>query len=75
MGKDCTVVDATIDTVETKVDFGEDFKAGSDLTAECKTKRGTYGMKKASVIKKEWHKQIVEIEKWMAGKTFADIRL
>jgi len=31
-------------------------------------------MRKASSIKKEWFEQIAEFEKWMVGKTVADIK-
>lgn len=71
------VIEVTIDTAQTKVNFDKDLKVTSDLTAENKTKvelGDGYGMRKASSIKKEWYEQIAALEKWMIGKTVAEIK-
>ncbi|MCR4424908.1 MAG: hypothetical protein NUW23_01775, partial [Firmicutes bacterium] len=71
------VVKITIDTAQTKISFDKDLKVTSDLAAEYKTKvelGNDYGMRKASPIKKEWHEQIAELEKWMIGKTVNEIK-
>jgi roadblock/LC7 domain-containing protein len=75
--KDGKVVKVTIDNAQTKVDFNKDLTLKSDVKAEGKTKvelGDAYGMVKASSIKKEWFQQIAELEKWMVGKTVADIK-
>ena len=74
--KDGKVVQAVIDTAQTKVNYDKDGKVTSDKTAAPKTKKelgDAYGMAKASGIKKEWFQQIAELEKWMVGKTSAQI--
>ena len=74
---DGKVVSVTIDTAQTKVNFDKDLKLTSDLNAEYKTKvelGDAYGMIKGSKIGKEWYQQIAELEKWMLGKTVADIK-
>lgn len=71
------IVAVAIDTAQTKVNFDKDLKVTSDLTAQNKTKvelGDGYGMRKASSVKKEWHEQIAEFEKWMVGKTVAEIK-
>lgn len=71
------VVEITIDNAQTKVEFNKDLTLKSDVKAELKTKvelGDEYGMAKASQIKKEWYQQIAELEKWMIGKTAADIK-
>ncbi|HON42719.1 MAG TPA: hypothetical protein PLM74_06265 [Bacillota bacterium] len=71
------VIEVIIDTAQTKVNFDKDLKVTSDLTAENKTKvelGDGYGMRKASSIKKEWFEQIAAFEKWMVGKTVAEIK-
>lgn len=75
--KDGKVVKVTIDNAQTKVEFNKDLTLKSDLKAELKTKvelGDAYGMIKGSAIKKEWYQQIAELEKWMVGKTVADIK-
>jgi uncharacterized protein YuzE len=75
--KDGKVVKVTIDNAQTKVEFNKELTVKSDVKAEGKTKvelGDAYGMVKASTIKKEWYQQIAELEKWMVGKTVADIK-
>ena len=70
------VVSVTIDTAQTKVNFDADLQITSDLAAAGQTKvelGDEYGMKAASQIDKEWYEQIAELEKWMVGKTVAEI--
>jgi hypothetical protein len=71
------VTHITIDTAQTKVNYDEDMKVTSDLAALAQSKielGDGYGMRKASSIKKEWNEQIVDFEKWMIGKTVAEIK-
>jgi len=75
--KDGTVMKVTIDSAQTKVKFDKDLQLTSDKTAEYKTKvelGDEYGMKKASSIGKEWYQEIAELEKWMIGKTVAEVK-
>ena len=75
--KDGKVVAVTIDTAQTKVNFDKDLKVTTDPSAEGKTKvelGSAYGMAKVSSIGKEWYQQIAELEKWMVGKTVAEIK-
>jgi len=70
------VVQAVIDVLQTKIAFDAEGQITTDKTAPIKSKKelgDAYGMKKASEIGKEWHEQIVELEKWMVGKTAAEI--
>jgi predicted DNA-binding ribbon-helix-helix protein len=74
--KDGKVLKVVIDTAQTKVAYDKDGKVTSDKTAAVKTKKelgDAYGMAKSSGIKKEWFQQIAELEKWMVGKTSAQI--
>jgi hypothetical protein len=74
--KDGKVVKNIIDTCQTRVNFNAEGKITTDLTAEVKSKKelgNDYGMKRASGIGKEWFEQIAELEKWMVGKTAAQI--
>ncbi len=75
--KDGKVVKVSIDTAQTKVNYDKDLQVTSDLSAPGKTKvelGENYGMKKQSAIGKEWFEQIAELERWMAGKTVAEIK-
>jgi roadblock/LC7 domain-containing protein len=75
--KDGKVVKVTIDNAQTKIEFNKDLTVKSDVKAPGKTKvelKEEYGLLKASAIKKEWYQQIAELEKWMVGKTVADIK-
>ncbi|MGI6628415.1 MAG: hypothetical protein ACOX4K_08760 [Bacillota bacterium] len=75
--KDGKVLRAIIDVAQTQVAYDKDGKVASDKTAQVKSKKelgDEYGMVRASTIKKEWHEQIAELEKWMAGKTVAEIK-
>jgi len=74
--KDGKVVKNIIDTCQTRVNFDATGKVTNDKTAEVKSKKelgNDYGMKRASGIGKEWFEQIAELEKWMVGKTAAQI--
>ena len=75
--KEGKVVKVTIDNAQTKINFDKELQVTSDLKAEYKTKvelGDAYGMVKASSIQKEWYQQIAELEKWMIGKTVAEIK-
>lgn len=71
------VVKVAIDSAQSKINFNKDFSVSNDLTAPGLTKvelGDGYGMRKASTIGKEWNEQIAELEKWMLGKTVAEIK-
>lgn len=73
--KDGRVVDVIIDTAQTRVIFDENLKV-TNKSAEFKSKKELkedYGMGRASSIGKEWYEQIEALEKWMIGKTIAEI--
>ncbi|NLN06439.1 MAG: hypothetical protein GX167_02330 [Firmicutes bacterium] len=73
---DGKVAGVIIDTAQIVVNFNKDGKVTSDRNAPLKTKveKGNdYGMHKVSSIGKEWYEQIAELEKWMVGKTVAEI--
>jgi hypothetical protein len=75
--KDGKVVRSIIDTAQTKVNFDKEGKVTSDKTAEIKSKvelGADYGMVRVSSIGKEWDEQIAELEKWMVGKTVAEVK-
>jgi uncharacterized protein YuzE len=75
--KDGKVVGTLIDNAQTKVNFDKAGKVTSDKAAQYKTKvelKDEYGMKKASKIGKEWFEQASALQKWMVGKTIADIK-
>jgi len=75
--KDGKVVKVSVDNAQTKVNFNKALELESDKTQPGKTKvelKDDYGMKKVSVIGKEWYEQMAEFEKWMVGKTVAEIK-
>lgn len=74
---DGKVVDVIIDTAQAKVNYDRDMKVTSDKSAPVKTKielGDEYGMGAVSTIGKNWDEQIAELEKWMVGKTVAEIK-
>lgn len=74
--KDGKVVATIIDNAQVRVDFDIEGKVTSDKAAAGKTKHELgpdYGMVGASEIKKEWFEQMTEFQKWMAGKSIAEI--
>ncbi|WP_242975137.1 hypothetical protein [Anaerovirgula multivorans] len=74
---DGKVVGTIIDNAQTRINFDAEGKVTSDKAAEFKTKielGDAYGMINASEIGKEWYQQIAELEKWMVGKTVAEIK-
>lgn len=75
--KDGKVVGVIVDTAQTKVAYDKAGKVTADRNAEVKSKKelgDAYGMVKASSIKKDWYQQMAEFEKWMTGKTIAEIK-
>ncbi len=71
------VTHISVDTSQTKVNFDENGAVTSDLKAPAKSKvelGDGYGMRKASSIKREWFEQMADFEKWMIGKTVAEIK-
>jgi lysine/ornithine N-monooxygenase len=75
--KDGKIVSVTIDTAQSKVEFAKDMVLKTDVAVEGKTKvelGADYGMKETSTLKKEWFEQIAELEKYMTGKTVAEVK-
>jgi len=75
--KDGKVVDAIIDSAQTKIKFDNVGMLTSDKAAEIKTKvelGDEYGMLKASKVGKEWYQQVAELQKWMVGKTAVEVK-
>jgi len=75
--KDGKIVSVTIDTAQSKVEFAKDMVLKTDVKVAGKTKvelGADYGMKETSTLKKEWFEQIAELEKYMTGKTVAEVK-
>jgi len=75
--KDGKIVSVTIDTAQNKVEFAKDMVLKTDVKVLGKTKielGADYGMKGTSKIGKEWFEQIAELEKYMVGKTVAEVK-
>jgi hypothetical protein len=71
------VVKAAIDTAQTKINFSNEGKVTSDLTAVYKSKqelKEEYGMSKASKIGKEWYEQANALADYFVGKTVEEIK-
>lgn len=71
------VVKAVIDTAQTKINFSNEGKVTSDLTAVFKSKQDLkeeYGMNKASKIGKEWYEQANALAEYFVGKTAEEIK-
>ncbi|HHX29482.1 MAG: hypothetical protein ACOX5Q_00510 [Bacillota bacterium] len=74
---DGRVVQVAIDTSQSKVAFDKDLGLATDVSVLGETKvemKDRYGMKRVSTIQKEWFEQARELEKWMIGKTVAEIK-
>lgn len=71
------IVSVTIDKAQPNVKFSAAGKTTTAAATEFKTVvelGDAYGMKKASSIQKEWYEQIAALEKWMVGKTIAEVK-
>lgn len=76
-GADGKVLQAVIDTSQSKMVFDKDLKLATDVSVEGKTKvelKDGYGMKKVSTVGKEWYEQASALENWMVGKTVDQIK-
>lgn len=74
---DGKITSSIIDASQSNVNFSKAGKITSDLKAELKTKQelgATYGMAKASSIKKEWNEQADAFAKYVTGKTVAEVK-
>ena len=74
--KDGKIISADIDSAQTKVGFDAAGQLAAEGSADVPTKTdlgADYGMKKNSGIGKEWDEQIAEFEKWLVGKTSAQV--
>ena len=77
LDKDGKILDVSIDTAQTKVEFDADMKVTSDKEAAIMTKKElghAYGMSERSEIGKEWFEQIAALEDWMIGKTVEEVK-
>ncbi|HBN84813.1 MAG TPA: hypothetical protein DDZ89_13325 [Clostridiales bacterium] len=67
----------TIDVIQGKVEVDKEGKIVTDKSTEIKSKveiGSDYGLIKQSKIGRNWDEQIVELEKWMIGKTIEEIQ-
>lgn len=74
---DGKIVGVKIDKVQPKVNFSIDGKAKTAVATEEKsavTKGDDYGMVKFGKAVAEWYKQMESLEKWMTGKTIAQVK-
>ena len=75
---DGKVVGVVLDVIQSKMPY--DTKTNQlavDPAAPVLSKKelkDDYGMRRASNIGKEWYEQAAELEKWMVGKTAAEIQ-
>lgn len=75
--KDGKIAKCIIDAVQTKINFTAKGKITTDLKGEFKTKNelgDSYGMRKASGIKKEWNEQAAAFANYVVGKTAAEVK-
>lgn len=73
---DGKIMSCVIDAVQAKVMFDGTGKLATDTTAEFPTKQeqgDSYGMKKASGIKKEWNEQVNAFADYCLGKTAKEV--
>lgn len=71
------IVKCSIDVAQTKINFSAEGKILTDLATEFKSKQDLkeeYGMLKNSGIGKEWYQQADEFEKYVIGKTVAEVK-
>ncbi len=71
------IVSVTIDKVQPKMNFGTDGKATTavDTVVKSAVELGDeYGMVKFGKAVAEWDKQMESLEKWMVGKTIAQVK-
>ena len=75
--KDGKIVNAVIDSAQTKINFSKEGKITTDLATIFKSKVDMgeeYGMKKASSIGKEWNEQAAAFADYVKGKTVEEIK-
>ncbi len=75
--KDGKVVNAVIDSAQTKINFSKEGKITTDLATIFKSKvdmGAEYGMVKASSIGKEWNEQAAAFADYVKGKTVEEIK-
>jgi len=72
------VVGVVLDVIQSKIPYDtQTNQPAVDIQAPVLSKKelkDNYGMRKASGIGKEWYEQAAELEKWMIGKTAAEIQ-
>lgn len=70
------IVAVLIDNAQIRVDYEVDGTLTTDIgqAPQTKTQLGDdYGMKRVSVIEKEWYEQIAALEEWMVGKNVDEV--
>lgn len=76
-GADGKITSSIIDASQSNVNFSKEGKVTSDLKGALKTKLelgADYGLAKASAIKKEWFEQADALQKYIVGKTAAEVK-
>lgn len=75
--KDGKIVNVWIDSIQANVAFDATGAIKTDLATKVQTKRelgDAYGMKAKSALGKEWYEQADSLEKYLIGKTKADVQ-
>jgi len=75
--QDGKILDCSIDSAQTKINFTKEGKITTDLATVFKSKQdiGTeYGMSKASTIGKEWNEQANAFADYVVGKTVDEVK-
>ncbi|NLY52208.1 MAG: hypothetical protein GX063_04780 [Firmicutes bacterium] len=76
--EDGKVVGVVLDVIQSKIPYNtQTSQLAVDPEAPVLSKKelkDNYGMRRASGIGKEWYEQAAELEKWMLGKTAAEIQ-
>ncbi len=77
VNKDGKIVNAKIDTAQTKISFSVEGVVTADLSAVQKSKQelgDEYGMKGRSDLGKEWNEQADAFAKYVVGKTVSEVK-
>lgn len=77
VGEDGKILDCTIDSAQTRINFSAEGKITTDLASEFQSKQelGTnYGMASKSTIGKEWSEQANAFADYVVGKTVDEVK-
>lgn len=70
------ILTVDIDSAQTKINFDNAGLLTTETSSDVPTKTDLgddYGMKKASGLGREWYEEMADFEKWLVGKTSADV--